>query len=154
MNAATDAKNIALLEAVLYGLGRICRSAPTVNHNIMHGLLSGRNFWPMPQRLAQYPKGAFRRRRRRRAWLGACPLGWRGQYVKPGGFILFDNSDRWQYNAGYRSAEQPGLSNASTITVPVPVNVIEWCTSNLCERFLAAFMSNIDSPKGDNDLGW
>ena len=149
MNAATDAKDIPLLEPFFTGSPDLPISAD-VNHNIMHGLLS-EEFLAYAAELAQYPKAHFDvvvvdgMARSLTAWLA-------GQYVKPGGFIVFDNSDRWQYNAGYRALNSQGFQRIDYYG-PGPVNVIEWCTSIFAKDF-SAFMSNIDSPKGDNDLGW
>jgi hypothetical protein len=36
---------------------------------------------------------------------------------------------------------------------PGPVNRLEWCTS-LFVRDLNVFADNIESPPGDNDMGW
>lgn len=79
------------------------------------------------------------------AWLAA-------KYVTPGGFVLFDNSDRWQYNAGYRALAAQGFHRLDYYG-PGPVNVIEWCTS-IFAKSLEPFCGVVDSPRGDNDLGW
>jgi hypothetical protein len=149
MNTPADAAKTAVLKPFFASAPELPVSAD-VNHNIMHGLLS-QEFLAYAAELAQYPKGHFDvivvdgMARSLTAWLA-------GQYVKPGGFILFDNSDRWQYNAGYRALNAQGFQRIDYYG-PGPVNVIEWCTSIFAKNF-GAFTTSIDSPRGDNDLGW
>ncbi|WP_119681701.1 O-methyltransferase [Indioceanicola profundi] len=120
------------------------------DHNIAHGLLC-REFTAYAAELTRYGSGYFDvvvvdgMARCLAAWLAA-------RYVKPDGFIIFDNSDRWQYNAGYRHLREYGFHRIDYYG-PGPVNLWEWCTS-LFTRSLEPFSSNVDSPRGDNDLGW
>ena len=72
--------------------------------------------------------------------------------VKPGGCILFDNSDRWQYNWAYSFLREAGFHRLDFYG-PGPVNKIEWCTS-IFTRDLAPFAANVERRKGDCDLGW
>ena len=74
------------------------------------------------------------------------------RFLRPGGFILFDNADRWQYNWAYRYLRQAGFYRLDFYG-PGPVNRIEWCTS-IFTRDLAAFAGNVERPQGDCDLGW
>lgn len=119
-------------------------------HNIMHGLLC-REFSAYAAELMRYPVGTFDviavdgMARSLTAWLA-------GQFVKPGGFVLFDNADRWQYNTGFRALASQGFRRMDYYG-PGPVNVIEWCTS-IFAKSLDPFRDAIDSPRGDNDLGW
>jgi hypothetical protein len=55
------------------------------------------------------------------AWVAAHCL-------TPDGFIVFDNSDRWQYNAGYQALEELGFGRVD-FWGPGPVNSDPWCTS-------------------------
>jgi hypothetical protein len=48
--------------------------------------------------------------------------------LKPDGFIVFDNSDRWQYNAGYQALADLGFGRVD-FWGPGPVNPDPWCTS-------------------------
>lgn len=149
MNAPLDAARDAALEPFFANAPNLPVS-PDRGHNIMHGLLC-REFLAYAAELMKYPVGAFDviavdgMARSLTAWLA-------GQYVKPGGFILFDNSDRWQYNAGYRALSGQGFHRIDFYG-PGPVNIIEWCTSIFAKTF-EPFAASIESPKGDNDLGW
>jgi SAM-dependent methyltransferase len=119
-------------------------------HNIMHGLLC-EEFLAYATEITEFERASFDvvvvdgMARALTAWLAA-------QYVKPGGIIVFDNTDRWQYNAAYQM-----LSDAEFRRIdyygPGPVNRLEWCTS-LFVRDLAVFQQSVDSPQGDCDLGW
>lgn len=55
------------------------------------------------------------------AWVAAHCL-------TPDGFIVFDNSDRWQYNAGYQALADLGFGRVD-FWGPGPVNPDPWCTS-------------------------
>jgi len=55
------------------------------------------------------------------AWIAAHCL-------KPDGFIVFDNSDRWQYNPGYQALAGLGFGRVD-FWGPGPVNDDPWCTS-------------------------
>lgn len=72
--------------------------------------------------------------------------------LRPGGFILFDNSDRWQYNWAFRHLREAGFYRLD-FCGPGPVNRIEWCTS-IFARDLTAFGGSVERPRGDCDLGW
>jgi hypothetical protein len=124
--------------------------SPHHDHNIMHGLLCN-EFIAYATEICAYPKASFDvvvvdgMARILTAWLAA-------QYVKQDGIIVFDNSDRWQYNVAYRLLNQAGFRRIDYYG-PGPVNRQEWCTS-LFVRHLDVFQDSVDSPVGDCDLGW
>jgi hypothetical protein len=119
-------------------------------HNIMHGLLC-QEFIAYATEITNFPKASFDvivvdgMARTLTAWLAA-------QYIKRDGIIVFDNSDRWQYNSAYRILNEAGLRRIDYYG-PGPVNRQEWCTS-LFVRDMDVFKDSIDSPHGDCDLGW
>jgi len=149
MDTALDPKHAKALEPFFAANPELPLS-PDRLHNIMHGLLS-REFMAYAAELMRYPAGTFDviavdgMARSLTAWLA-------GQYVKSGGFVLFDNSDRWQYNAGFRALAAQGFRRIDYYG-PGPVNVIEWCTS-IFAKSLDPFCNATESPHGDNDLGW
>jgi len=149
IDAPLDQESAAALEPFFAANPELPLS-PDRAHNIMHGLLC-REFVAYAAELIRFPPGTFDvivvdgMARSLTAWLA-------GQYVKPGGFVLFDNSDRWQYNAGFRALAAQSFRRIDYYG-PGPVNVIEWCTS-IFAKSLEAFHEAIDSPPGDNDLGW
>jgi hypothetical protein len=124
--------------------------SPDEAHNIEHGLLS-EPFVAYATEITQYPEASFDvivvdgMARTLSAWLAP-------KYLKPGGIIVFDNSDRWQYNGAYRALNAAGFRRIDYYG-PGPVNRQEWCTS-LFVRDLDAFADSIDSPHGDCDLLW
>ena len=119
-------------------------------HNVMHGLLC-EEFTAYATEITAFELASRDvvvidgMARTLTAWLAA-------QYVKPGGIIVFDNSDRWQYNSAYRLLRAAGFHRIDYYR-PGPVNPHEWCTS-LFVKDLAVFYDSIDSPPGDCDLGW
>jgi SAM-dependent methyltransferase len=119
-------------------------------HNVMHGLMNP-EFVAYATEIMEHEPESFDvvivdgMARALSAWLAA-------KYVKPGGIIVFDNSDRWQYNGAFRHLNAAGFRRVDFYG-PGPVNRLEWCTS-LFVRDLEVFADNIDSPQGDCDLGW
>lgn len=123
--------------------------SPNAGHNIEHGLLC-EGFQAYAGELLNYPVGYFDvvsidgMARTLTAWLAARQLG-------PRGLILFDNSERWQYNAAYqlltdagfaridfwgpgRAVTSPGVRACSRVTSrssrPIPrLRRIRWPTS-------------------------
>jgi hypothetical protein len=67
------------------------------------------------------------------------------------GFIVFDNSERWQYNAGYRALHGFGFRRIDFHGLG-PVGRHEWCTSMFAKN-LDAFATNVERRKGGG-LGW
>lgn len=124
--------------------------SPNRDHNIMHGLLS-EEFIAYATEITAFPRASFDvvvvdgMARTLSAWLAA-------QYVKPSGFIVFDNSDRWQYNGAFKMLSAAGFRRIDYYG-PGPVNRIEWCTS-LFVKTADVFRDSVDSPQGDCDLGW
>lgn len=51
-----------------------------------------------------------------------------GNRLKPDGFIVFDNSDRWQYNPGYKALSDLGFGRVDFVGLG-PINAGPWCTS-------------------------
>ncbi len=85
--------------------------------------------------------------------MARCFTAWLAlRHLKEDGLILFDNADRWQYNAAYRTLREAGLYRLDFYG-PGPVNAIEWCSA-IFTRSLAAFADNVERPKGDCDMGW
>jgi hypothetical protein len=119
-------------------------------HNVHQGLLS-REFIAYAVEIAEQPRGSFDAividgmARTLCAWL--APL-----FLKPDGVIIFDNSDRWQYNSAYRILHRAGFRRLDFYG-PGPVSRHEWCTS-MFVRSLDVFADSIESPKGDSDLAW
>jgi hypothetical protein len=124
--------------------------SPRTEHNILHGLLC-KEFTAYATEIGAFKKQSFDvimvdgMARTLTAWLAA-------QYVKPDGMIVFDNSDRWQYNSGFQLLSAAGFRRIDYYG-PGPVNSQEWCTS-LFVKDLDIFKNSIDSPQGDSELGW
>lgn len=92
--------------------------------DIEHGLLST-GFLDYANEITKYP--AFDvvivdgMARSLTAWMAA-------HHLKPDGFIVFDNSDRWQYNPGYQALYDLGFGRID-FWGPGPVNADPWCSS-------------------------
>lgn len=85
--------------------------------------------------------------------MARCFAAWLApRHLKPDGFIVFDNADRWHYNQAYRFLRAAGFYRLDFYG-PGPVNKIEWCTS-IFTRNLNAFERNVERAKGEGDLGW
>jgi hypothetical protein len=74
-------------------------------------------------------------------------------YIKDNGFIIFDNSDRWQYNCAFKILSEFGFKRIDFHGLG-PGRAIEWCTT--------VFLRNLDSVPlageltvgQEADLGW
>ena len=149
MNEETGAKQKAAV-AKFFAAPPALPVSPFPEHNIMHGLLC-EEFVAYATEICSHKKASFDvivvdgMARTLTAWLAA-------QYVKPDGIIVFDNSDRWQYNGAYKLLNEAGFRRIDFYG-PGPVNRQEWCTS-LFVKSLDVFQDSIDSPQGDCDLGW
>lgn len=119
-------------------------------HNLLHGLVTD-GFAAYATEITAHPRESFDvvvvdgMARVLCAWLAA-------RYVKPAGVIVFDNSDRWQYNSAFRILSKMGFQRIDYYG-PGPVHPIEWCTSFFV-RDLSIFSGSVESPPGDGDLGW
>jgi hypothetical protein len=124
--------------------------SPERKHNLAHGFLS-EEFVAYATEITEYPRASFDvvvidgMARTLTAWLAA-------RYVKPTGIIVFDNSDRWQYNGAYRLLRDAGFRRIDYYG-PGPLNCHEWCTS-LFVKDLDVFQASVDSPEGDGDVHW
>ncbi len=124
--------------------------SPLEAHNIMHGLLCDA-FVAYATEIAAFEPASFDvilvdgMARALTAWLAI-------RYIKDDGIIVFDNSDRWQYNGAYRMLSAAGFRRIDYYG-PGPINRNEWCTS-LFVKDLNVFAASVDSPQGDCDLGW
>jgi hypothetical protein len=124
--------------------------SPFPEHNVMHGL-TAKEFIAYATEITGHPRESFDAivvdgmARTLCAWMAP-------RYLKPDGIIVFDNTDRWQYNSAYRILSKMGFRRIDFYG-PGPVNRIEWCTS-IFARDLNAFAANVESPPGDSDIGW
>jgi hypothetical protein len=119
-------------------------------HNVMHGLMT-EDFAAYATEIEAHGEGGFDvivvdgMARCFAAWLAP-------RHLKAGGFLVFDNADRWHYNAAYRQLREAGFHRIDFYG-PGPVNRIEWCTA-IFTRDLSAFSANVERAKGEGDLGW
>jgi hypothetical protein len=119
-------------------------------HNVEHGLLIN-EFIGYATTLIEYPRGYFDvivvdgMARSFCAYLAAM-------WVKPHGFIVFDNSDRWQYGIGYEVLRDFGFGRVDFFGAG-PVNTCEWSTS-IFFRELTQLLTIQPRKKIPNDLGW
>jgi hypothetical protein len=120
-------------------------------HDIRHGLLN-REFIAYAAEITAHAKQSFDvvvvdgMARALTAWFAA-------QYVRPDGFIVFDNSDRWQYNGAYRMLAEQGFKRID-FHGPSPVGWWESCTSIFARDF-DIFSRNVERPRGNHaDIGW
>lgn len=80
------------------------------------------------------------------AWLAA-------RFVKPAGFVVFDNADRWQYNAGYEALLAAGFARFDFYGTR-PILVDEACTA-IFARSLDWARVNTSIPRGrPSDIRW
>lgn len=125
MGAPIDPEDEAELEK-FFSSGLAPAPGPDEGQNFRAGLLS-EPFKAYASQLLKHPHGYFDiivvdgMARVMTAWLA-------GQYVKPGGFIIFDNSDRDFYQQGYDILIGQGFTRID-FWGPGPINPYEWCTS-------------------------
>jgi len=150
MNGPTNNGHMAIMEE-FFQKNYELPVAPNPVHNITHGLLC-REFTEYASTILAYPTGHFDlvvidgMARVLTAWLAARQLG-------PNGIIVFDNTDRWQYNAGYQLLIDAGFARLDFWGVG-PVQSYEWCTS-IFVRNLETLKQNVLIPRGQkSDLGW
>lgn len=80
------------------------------------------------------------------AWVAAHCLA-------PDGFIVFDNSDRYQYNAGYEALYDLGFGRVD-FWGPGPVNPESWCTSIFYRTQKWSYPLITVSPKRKTAIDW
>jgi len=102
--------------------------------------------------LARYPAGYFDvivvdgMARSAAAWMAA-------RFVRADGFIVFDNADRWQYNAGYAGLAAAGFARIDFYGTR-PILVDESCTA-IFARSLDWARSNAQIVRGrPSDIRW
>jgi hypothetical protein len=129
-------------------------SLPTsgnVAHDIEHGLLC-RAFTEYASEILTYPDGYFDlvvvdgMARVLTAWLAARQLG-------PNGIVLFDNSERWQYNAAYQLLIDAGFIRLDFWGIG-PVQCYEWCTSIFVRNPEILKQNPLIPFEQKADLGW
>lgn len=120
-------------------------------HDMEHGLLS-HEFTAYAAELLKYPTGHFDlivvdgMARVLTSYLAALHLG-------PQGIVLFDNSDRWQYNSAYQLLADAGFGRVDFHGIG-PMTTIEQCTS-LFVRDLSVLRRNVRvGPTQKKNLGW
>jgi len=75
------------------------------------------------------------------------------KYIKKSGFIVFDNSDRWQYNCAFKILAEHGFKRID-FHGPGPGRAIDWCTT-IYLRSLDTIPSVGELNVGEEaDLGW
>jgi hypothetical protein len=123
------------------------RKLPTtgMSHvDLMHGLLS-REFGAYALQITKFPKGYFDiividgMARVLTSWVAV-------HYLNPEGFIVFDNSNRWQYNEAYEILADFGFKRIDFYGI-APVNAQESCTS-IFARDLVWAKHNVCIPVG------
>lgn len=73
-------------------------------------------------------------------------------YVAQDGFIILDNSDRWQYNAIQKFLIDQGFGRVD-FWGPGPINTFGWCTSFFSRNFAIPIAEPLRK-KGTGDIGW
>ena len=86
--------------------------------------------------------------------MARAPAAWvAAQFVRPDGFIVFDNADRWQYQAGYAALAAAGFARLDFYGTR-PILVDEGCTA-IFARSLDWARVNVGIPKGrPSDIRW
>lgn len=126
INAPAPPEFASFLEKEFFDAGLDPGPGPDPGRNLRAGLLS-REFLGYACAGLPYGKGFFDvividgMARVLTAWLAA-------QYVSDRGFVLFDNSDRDEYQAGYRCLRDAGFRRIDFWGTG-PINAYEWCTS-------------------------
>ena len=134
-----------------FGQGYELPTSGNPAHDMQHGFLC-REFAAYACELLQFPQGHFNivvvdgMARTLTAWLAARQLG-------EDGIMLFDNTDRWQYNSAYKFLTEAGFAKIDFWGVG-PMNTYPWCTS-LFIKNIEAFRHNVIIDQGTKaDLGW
>ena len=120
-------------------------------HDAENGLLC-REFSGYAAEILDYPAGHFDvvvvdgMARVLTAWLAARQLG-------ENGIILFDNTDRWQYNAAYQLLQEAGFAKIDFWGIG-PVLDAAWCTSLFVRGIEALKRNSVVGRHQPSDLGW
>jgi hypothetical protein len=119
-------------------------------HNVQHGLIN-LEFSGYASQITGFKKGYFDvvvidgMARLLTGYLAA-------NFVSDTGYIILDNSDRWQYNSLQRYLIQNGFGRID-FWGPGPVNDYPWCTSIFSRRF--EIKNNfIERAHKSGELGW
>jgi hypothetical protein len=124
---------------------------PTTHVENLHDGVMSREFSAYAAEILNYPQGYFDlvvvdgMARVLTAWMAARQLG-------PRGTVLFDNTNRWQYNAAYQLLTEGGFAKIDFWGVG-PIDAREWCTS-IFTRDLDLLRVNPTVSKQYSDLGW
>jgi len=122
-----------------------------LHHDLEHGLIC-REFVAYATEIARHGKGHFDvvvvdgMARVLTAWMAA-------NFVKDDGIILFDNSDRWQYNSGFAALAERGFRRVDFYGTG-PVNPFESCTSIFARNLDWAARNTVIPPGQISQLGW
>jgi len=133
-----------------YALNLVEQQLSSETSSMQHGLRT-REFSAYALELTKYPKEYFDvividgMARVLAAWLAA-------DFVKPSGFIVFDNSDRKQYNDGFAILHGKGFKRIDFYG-PGPVNYYEWCTTIFAKEFEWLSVNSVIPEDQPNDLG-
>jgi hypothetical protein len=120
------------------------------NHNIEHGLLN-LEFFQYASQLTRRERGYYDvividgMARTLCGYLAA-------DLVAEDGYIVLDNSDRWQYNALQKFLLRQGFGRID-FWGPGPVNAHGWCTSVFSMNFKVN-NQRVERPRTGGDLGW
>ena len=132
IGAETSQNDGRLLDA-FYALELDLPQLPTREEMIENGGIVTREFSAYVLELTKYSQGYFDvividgMARVLTAWLAA-------QYLKPSGFIVFDNAERRLYNEAYAFLAKAGFKRIDFYGTG-PVNPYEWCTSLYAKEF-------------------
>ena len=122
-----------------------------LDHDIEHGL-EWVSFKDYVLTLTSFPKGHFNiiiidgMARSMAAWLA-------GQHISDNGVIIFDDSHRWQYNAGFSALTEQGFRLVD-FWGPGPVKTNEWCTSIFLKDTSILNRNYLLEKGSPSDLGW
>lgn len=120
------------------------------NHNIEHGLLN-LEFARYATQILNWDRGYFDiividgMARQLSGYIAT-------KCVSDNGFIILDNSNRWQYNSLQNHLIKNGFGRID-FWGPGPSSVNGWCTSFFSKSF-ELVNRKINRPKGSGDLGW
>lgn len=120
------------------------------NHNVEHGLLN-QEFASYASQIARYDKGYFDIIVIDGMARNLCGF-YAANLISNGGYIILDNSDRWQYNALQRYLVNSGFGRID-FWGPGPSNSWAWCTSFFSKNFRVK-NTGVERPIGSGDLGW